>query len=398
MFSSRTPPSLAPTRLAAAAAARRRTSVDLTVTNPTAVGLTFDDEALLLLADPRGIHYAPDPRGLPSAREAVARWYDTRSVPARPENILLTASSSEAYAYLFKLLCEPGDAVLVPAPSYPLLDALAELECVTLRRYRLDEADGFSVHAAAVEDALLSADADGRRTRAVVLVSPNNPTGGGISSREFEALLDLARRRGLAIVSDEVFLDYRFGDGRDEVTVAAGVPREALVFSLGGLSKSAALPQLKLGWLLASGPRALVGEALERLEWIADAFLSVGTPVQLALPDLLVRAGAAAGAIRARVLANAAALAGAFPPGAPAEALPFRGGWSAVLRVPSVEPEEELAFRLLEAHGVLVQPGYFFDFPHEAFLVLSLLPEPQVFAEGLARLREGLLGESLSPS
>jgi len=389
-FSTRTPRSLAPNRLAAAVAEKRRPYADLTVTNPTAVGLPLDDELLLLLADPRGAHYAPDPRGLPRAREAVARWYDARRVPARPENVILTASSSEAYAFLFKLLCEPGDAVLVPAPSYPLLDALAELECVALRRYPLDEADGWLVHAAAVEEALERAVSEGRRVRAVVLVTPNNPTGSGIRAAELDRLVALAARRGLAIVSDEVFLDYRYATARDEVAVAAGVPRDALVFSLGGLSKSAGLPQLKAGWILASGPEALLAEALDRLEWIADAFLSVATPVQLALPDLLERGRAAAGAIRARVRANAGALAGALPAGSPAAALPVRAGWSAVVRVPAVEPEEDLVLRLLQTHGVLVQPGYFFDFPHEAFLVLSLLPEPSVFADGLARLREGL--------
>jgi aspartate/methionine/tyrosine aminotransferase len=226
--------------------------------------------------------------------------------------------------------------------------------------------------------------------RAEVLVAPNNPTGSGIRRGEWEALVALAVRRGLAIVSDEVFLDYRYVEDRDEVTVAAGVPRDALVFSLGGLSKSAALPQLKLGWILASGPPALLTEALERLEWIADTFLSVGTPVQLALPDLLVRGEAASRAIRARVLGNAERLLRAFPAGAPCAALPVRGGWSGVVRVPAVEPEEELVLRLYSEHGVLVQPGYFFDFPREAFLVVSLLPEPAAFDDGLARLREGL--------
>jgi aspartate/methionine/tyrosine aminotransferase len=389
-FSSRTPRSLAKNRLAAALAEKREPHVDLTVTNPTAVDLPIDDELLLLLADVRGAHYVPDPRGLPRAREAVARWYDVRRVPARSENVVLTASSSEAYSFLFKLLCEPGDAVLVPAPSYPLLEALAELECVALEPYALDETDGFFVHAQAVVEALEKADAEGRPVRAVVLISPGNPTGSGIRQEELERLVEIARERSLAIVSDEVFLDYRFQTAREEVTVAAGVPRDALVFSLGGLSKSAGLPQLKAGWILASGPPPLLAEALERLEWIADAFLSVSTPVQLALPDLLERGRGAADLIRARVKGNARLLATEFPAGGRVSPLPFRAGWSAVLRVPATEPEESLVVRLLETHGVLVQPGYFFDFPREAFLVLSLLPEPALFAEGLRRLREGL--------
>lgn len=389
-FSSRTPVSLAPNRLEAALAARRGAVLDLTVTNPTAVGLPSNDELLLLLADPRGSHHAPDPRGLPSAREAVARYYDAHAVPARPSRIVLTASSSEAYTWLFKLVCEPGDAVLVPSPSYPLLDALAALEGVALHRYRLDSADGYRVHAGAVEAALDAAAAGGRRVGAVVLVNPNNPTGGGISGSELERLCALARGRGAALISDEVFLDYRYEDARDDVRVVAGVPREALVFSLGGLSKSAALPQLKLGWILASGPDALLDEALGRLEWIADAFLSVATPVQLALPDLLMQGAAAAEAIRVRIAANVAQLASAFPPGGRVTPLPVRAGWSAVLRVPAVEPEEDLVLRLVAEHDVLVHPGFFFDFEHEAFLVLSLLPEPAVFRRGLDRLRAGL--------
>jgi aspartate/methionine/tyrosine aminotransferase len=390
VFSPRTPAPGATNRLTRALAARRRHALDLTVTNPTAVGLSMREEALALLSDPRGVHYSPDPKGLPVAREAVARFYANRGVPASPDRIVLTASSSEAYSWLFKLLASPGDVVLVPAPSYPLLDALAALESVALERYRLDAADGWRVHAGTIEAEVDGLAAAGRRVAAVVLVAPNNPTGSGIRSPEMDALCALAARRGFALISDEVFLDYRFEIARDEVDVAAGVAREGLVFSLGGLSKSAALPQLKLGWILANGPGPLLSEALERLDWIADSFLSVGTPVQLALPDLLVEGEAAASAIRARVLSNAAELARAFPPGGAASVEPLRAGWSAVLRVPAVAPEEDLVLRLLEEDDVLVHPGYFFEFPFEAFFVLSLLPAPEVFREGVARLARAL--------
>jgi hypothetical protein len=390
VFSSRAPAPGSTNRLTLALATRRRPFLDLTVTNPTAVGLPLDDGVLRLLSDPRGICYAPDPKGLPSAREAVARFYDRRGVPADAARVVLTASSSEAYSWLFKLLSSPGDVVLVPAPSYPLLDALAGLECVEIERYRLDPADGWRVHASAVAEAAGRVAASGRRVAAAVLIAPNNPTGSGIRAAEMDALCELAARARFAIVSDEVFLDYRYGTSREEVDVAAGVPRGALVFSLGGLSKSAALPQLKLGWILANGPEPLLSEALERLEWIADSFLSVSTPVQLALPDILVGGEATATAVRARTAANDAELRRAFPPGGPVTVEPLRGGWSAVLRVPAVVPEEKLVLGLLRDHDLLVHPGYFFEFPFESFLVASLLPAPGLFREGTARLAKAL--------
>jgi hypothetical protein len=390
VFSRRTPAPGATHRLARALAGRRRPYLDLTVSNPTAVGLAVRDGALQLLADPRAARYAPDPMGLPVAREAVARFYERRGVPASPGRILLTASSSEAYSWLFKLLAAPGDVVLVPAPSYPLLDALAALESVALVRYPLDANDGWRVHAGAIAAEVDGLAAAGRRVAAVVIVAPNNPTGSGIRSAEMDALAAPAARRGFALISDEVFLDYRFEIGGDEVDVAAGAPRGCLVFSLGGLSKSAALPQLKAGWILANGPDALLAEALERLEWIADAFLSVATPVQLALPDLLLEGEATAAHVRERLRGNAAYLAGAFPPEGSVTPLAVRAGWSAVLRVPAVVPEEERVLTLLDEHDLLVHPGYFFEFPFEAFLVLSLLPEPALFREGVGRLAKAL--------
>ncbi|HQR47003.1 MAG TPA: pyridoxal phosphate-dependent aminotransferase, partial [Thermoanaerobaculia bacterium] len=334
----------------------------------------------------------PDPAGLRSAREAVAGYYEARGTPADPARIVLSASSSEAYGWLFKLLCSPGDAVLVPAPSYPLLDALAGLESVRVARYPLDPAGGWAFHAGSVEVEIDRLAARGTRTGAVVVVSPNNPTGSGVARAELLALLRLARQRGFAVVSDEVFLDYRFAAAPDEAPVAAALGAEGggLVFSLGGLSKAAALPQLKLGWTLAGGPEELVGEALARLEWIADAYLSVSTPVQVALPALLSWGDVAADAIRRRCRENHAALARAFPPGAAAAVEPLRGGWSAVLRVPAVQTEEDLVLRLLSEHDLLVHPGFFFDFPAEAFLVLSLLPPPALFAEGISRLSRAL--------
>ena len=392
MFSRRTPKVHAVNRLTRALSERGAPPLDLTLTNPTAVGLDLPGDplaALAVLADARGLRYEPDPKGLLSAREAVVAHYAARGVAADPGRIVLTASSSEAYGFLLKLLCDPGDAVLVPAPSYPLLDALAELESVAIHRYPLDAESGWAFHAAAVAHEVERLTAEGTRIGTVVLVSPNNPTGTGVAADELEALFSLARKHGFAVISDEVFLDYRFAKHPGEVPVAAA-HGGALVFSLGGLSKSAALPQLKLGWILANGPPDRLGEALSRLEWIADAYLSVGTPVQVALPSLLEYGRRAADAIRARIMENYGTLTAAFPPGAPASAEPLLGGWSGVLRIPGVEPEEELVLRLLTDHDLLVHPAYFFDFPREGFLVLSLLSRPDLFAEGVDRLRRAL--------
>ena len=392
MFSGRTPKIHSTNRLARALAERIAPPLDLTVSNPTAVGLDVPGDPLAPLAGARGRVYVPEPTGILTARKAVAEYYARRGVAADPSRIVLTASSSEAYGWLFKLFCDPGDTVLLPAPSYPLLDALAGLESVHVGRYPLDPEGGWTFHSANVEREIERLAASGRRVGAVVLVSPNNPTGSGVSQGELLSLFAAARRHGFAIVSDEVFLDYRFSVGPGDVPVAAERAGDggALVVSLGGLSKSAALPQLKLGWMLIGGPDDLVREALSRLDWIADTYLSVGTPVQLALPELLPWGDTAAAAIRERVRANHAALVRVFPPGAPAMAEPLKGGWSAVLRVPAVEAEEDLVLRLLSDHDLLVHPGYFFDFPSEAFLVLSLLPQPDLFAEGVARISRAL--------
>ncbi|MGE5715116.1 MAG: pyridoxal phosphate-dependent aminotransferase [Acidobacteriota bacterium] len=406
MFSRRIPAPRELNRVARALAERKRPFLDLTVTNPTSVALRpgeadssdevpsgRDARLLAALADARALVYTPDPKGILSARLAVANYYAAvHGVPMPPGQIVLTASSSEAYGWLFKLAGDPGDVVLVPAPSYPLLDALTELECLTLHRYALRSEDGFAFRAAAVESEVQRIEAAGRRVAAVVLVNPNNPTGTSLAGGELSALLALAKERGFIVISDEVFVDFRYSDRPGDVRIAASAPgaEEALVFSLGGLSKSAALPQLKLGWIFANGPAGLLDDALERLEWIADAYLSVSTPVQLALPRLLEHARGAADAIRARVLDNERTLRAAFPEGGAVTVLPVPAGWAACLRVPAVRPEEELVLDLLESHDVLVQPGYFFEFPFEAFLVVSLLPAPEIFREGVFRVARAL--------
>jgi alanine-synthesizing transaminase len=370
-----------PNPIAALLEAKRSSGVpilDLTESNPTRVGLSYPAGRILAaLAREEALRYDPSARGLAPAREAVAAYYRQRGANVDSSGVLLTASTSEAYSYLFQLLCDPGDEVLTPRPSYPLFEFLAGLACVAVRQYPLRYDGVWHIDFAALESAIAD------RTRAVVVVNPNNPTGSFLKRDELERLEDLAARRGLAIISDEVFCDYVFGAAADRVITLAG-ERRALTFSLSGLSKIAGLPQMKLGWIAASGPGA--GEALHALELIADTYLSVGTPVQAALPDLLASSHTVRDAIRARMAANRARLDQALA-GFAATVLPAEGGWYAVAQIPRTRSEEQWVLELLDKHNVLVQPGFFFDFESEAFLVLSLLPEPAVFDEGVRRLR-----------
>ena len=377
MFSRRVPSDLAPNRIASARAAAAP-RFDLTVSNPTACGLPYPEQLLNALADPAGLAYRPHPRGLKSARRAAAAEYRRFGVEVDPERVVLTASTSEAYALLFKLLADPGEAVLVPSPSYPLFEHLARAEGVEAIPYHLHPELGWRPDIGEVAAAP-------ERVRAAVVVHPNNPTGSFVHPDDAAALERVAAARGWAVIADEVFLDYPLdgGPGAGATFATAG---DALTFTLGGLSKSVGLPQLKLGWIVAGGPDHLTRPALERLEFIADTFLSVGTPVQLALPALLREAAPVRAAILARTRANLAELRRAAAAVPEVSVLPAGGGWSAVLRVPDVVGEEELTLELLERDGVAVQPGYFFDFPAAGVLVVSLLPEPAALAEGASRL------------
>lgn len=385
MFSSRTRWDLRANRLARALAAHRqagRRVIDLTESNPTRAGLPYPEGLLQALVRPAAGLYAPEPFGLPEARQAAAGDFARRGHPVPPERVLLTASTSEAYAFLFKLLADPGDEILVPRPGYPLFEFLAGLESVSVSSYALAHDGEWHLDLPALRAAVTP------RTRAVVVVNPNNPTGAFLKLDERRALEHLCAERSLALVSDEVFADYSFAaaDPRRAASVAHDGP--ALAFALGGLSKSCGLPQLKLAWTAVTGPAALVAEALARLEVIADSYLSVSTPVQVAAPELLGRREQLQAPIRARTRANLERLRARLP-GAPATLLPPEGGWYAVLRVPATIGEEERVARLLDQRGVLVHPGFFFDFPHEAFLVLSLLAPEDAFAEGV----EGVLAD-----
>lgn len=346
---------------------RRGELLDLTETNPTRAGLPYPhDELAEALARGARASYDPDPRGLLSAREALAA-----ELRCDADDLLLTASTSEAYSFLFKLLTDPGDAVLTATPSYPLLEHLASLELVELRTFAMEFHRRWEIPPVQI-NAVPVLPNDSTRTRAILVVSPNNPTGSYVTPREQDALAAL----GVPIVSDEVFLDYPL-----EGSGTTFVRDDVLTFTLGGLSKSAGLPHFKLGWIRVSGPGK--AEALEALELIADNFLSVATPVQAALPELLRIAPRIREAISQRTRTNLAALRAALPPSM--QALPVEGGWSAVIRVPRIMPDEELAIALLD-RGVVVQPGYFFDFPTDGYIVVSLLTREDVFAEGAARL------------
>lgn len=339
---------------------------DLTVSNPTRVGLDYPHEELAeALARGARASYDPDPRGMRSAREALAA--DLR---CDADDLILTASTSEAYSFLFKLLTDPGDAVLTATPSYPLLEHLAQMELVELRTFAMEFHQRWEIHDPDVTP----------NTRAIVVVHPNNPTGSFVTPREQELL---AAHR-IPLISDEVFLDYPL-DAHGTTIVRDDV----LTFTLGGLSKSAGLPHFKLGWIRVSGPGK--AEALDALELIADNFLSVATPVQVALPEILRLAPRIRNAISERTRANLATLRKTFANIPAARVLPVEGGWSAVIRVPRVRSDDELALELLE-HGVVVQPGYFYDFATDGHLVLSLLPREAVFADGVQRVADMIEG------
>jgi len=384
MFSSRFRWSLESNRLARLLAEKRRAGeriLDLTESNPTRAGFDYPVARILnALAAPQVMTYEPAPRGLLAARQAIADYYGERGEAVEAERIHLTASTSEGYAYLFKLLADQGDAVLAPQPSYPLFDFLAALEGVELRPYELvyTHPTGWQIDFDSLQQAMTA------ETRAVIVVNPNNPTGSFLKRGELERLTALCAEHRLALIVDEVFSDYPLmADGERALSLAS--ISSVLIFVMSGLSKTLALPQMKLGWILANGPAELRNEAEERLDLIADTFLSVGTPVQQAAPAWLrLRAGLQQ-QILSRLRGNLKLLA-QLTADSPGRLLKVEGGWSATLEVPRYSSEEEWVLSLLAEDQVLAHPGYFFDFPREAFIVVSLLPAPEIFREAISRL------------
>jgi alanine-synthesizing transaminase len=381
MISSRLPADLSLNATARAAGALRASGVsliDLTESNPTRAGLAYPPGVLNALADARALQYEPHPLGLMAAREAVAADFRRRGLAVSPDRIGLTASSSEAYAFLFKLFCDPGDAVLVPQPSYPLFDHLTRLESVRPAPYALEYHGSWRIDMDSVRRAIDD------RARALLVVSPNNPTGSFLHGDDLVQLTELCAAHDLALIGDEVFADFALDPSPAARSVLAQA--DVITCSLGGLSKSIGLPQIKLGWIGFAGPSAKLAEVLTAYEVIADAYLSVSTPVQVAAPALLADGVGMRAQIHARVASNLARLRDLAADYPAVRVLTCEGGWSAVVHVPALGSEEALVLHLLTEDHVLVHPGYFFDFEREAFLVVSLLLEPDLFAQGVSRL------------
>jgi alanine-synthesizing transaminase len=367
-FSARTSWDLSETELSRAVRERRAMGLplyDLTASNPTRCGFNYDDAAILApLAQPEALLYDPNPRGMPAARAAVCRYYADHGAQLDPANVFLTPSTSEAYSYLFRVLCDPGDEVLIAQPSYPLFDFLAQIENVSLVPYPLFYDHGWHLDAAALRERITP------RTRAIALVNPNNPTGHFTRVAERRELEAICEEHGLALIVDEVFLDYRLGGEAGPSFVCSDHP--VLTFVLSGLSKIAALPQMKAAWIATFGPEAALSPALERIEVVADTFLSMNAPVQCALPNWLERRGGIQWQILERVRRNLARLDRELA-GSQVSRLEVEGGWYAVLRIPAIERDEEVAVRLVRDFGVEVHPGHFFGLPDSGWLVLSLL-------------------------
>ncbi len=387
MFSSRTNWKLAPNRFTQAQRQLEKDGVeliDLTVSNPTRAGLSYDAEGILgALATPKALDYDPQPKGLLSARQAVADYYREQhdAFDVDPDSLILTTSTSEAYSYVFRLLCDVGDEILVPKPSYPLFEFLADLQDVKLVPYPLIYDHGWQIDFPSLYKAV------SHHTRGVVVVHPNNPTGSFVSGKETEELNGFCREYGLAIVADEVFLDYAH-DGSMRPTFAAN--RDVLTFTLSGLSKVSGLPQMKVAWVATSGPDDRTSEAVDRLEVIADTYLSMNAPLQLATPALLEQRKNIQPLLLDRLRANLEELDREIGRQKNCTRLAVEGGWYAVLRVPVTQSDEDLAVDLLKECSVVVHPGHFFDFPQDGYLVVSLITPPQRFREGMHRVLEFL--------
>jgi aspartate/methionine/tyrosine aminotransferase len=379
MFSTRLPSRTDVNALSRALDALRSRGVDwidLTESNPTQAGIRYPGELLETLGDPRGLRYEPQPRGLLDARAAIAADCARRGAVVHPDDVVVCASTSEAYSWLFKLVCNPGDTVLVPQPSYPLFEHLTRLEGVRAAPYALRYHGRWEIDFDALEAAPGG-------TRALLLVSPNNPTGSFVSREEFECLVRICRDRMWALIADEVFADYPLDEESPFTDLACG--GDVLTFTLAGASKTLGLPQIKLGWIIVGGPRDTRRAAVAALELIADTFLSVSTPVQLAAAGLFQKAVPVRAAIHSRVRANLSRARDLAAVCHACTVLRVEGGWSAPVRVPATATEDALVLSVLEHQRVLVHPGYFFDFPHEAFIVISLLTEERTFEEALAR-------------
>jgi alanine-synthesizing transaminase len=385
MFADRTNWNLEPNRLSGALARHRAAAkplLDLTASNPTECGFDYDHVAILgALANPSALDYQPNSRGLEAARRAVAGYYAARGDSVSIQDIFLATSTSEAYSFIFRMLCNPGDEFLVPQPSYPLFDFLAEIQDVKLVRYPLLYDHGWQIDFAAFERAITP------RTRGAIVVHPNNPTGHYVKLAEAQKLNSICSARRLAVIADEVFLDSAHGFamiGKRPASFATN--SAALTFTLSGLSKISGLPQMKVAWLIVSGPEAEKTQALARLEVIADTYLSMNAPVQWATPTFLEQRHAFQRQLLWRVRKNLAELDSQLSAQKSCARLEIEGGWYAILRVPATRSDEDLAVELLEKKNVYVHPGHFYDFPSDGYLVVSLIASENEFARGIKLL------------
>jgi len=384
MFSDRTNWKLTRNRLTEAldeVRSSRARVLDLTLSNATRAGLHYDEPLILRsLASPRAMDYDPQPKGLSSARAAVVEYYQAQhGIHVNAERLILTTSTSEGYSFVFRLLCNPGDELLVPKPSYPLFEFLGDLQDVKLVPYPLIYDHGWQMDFPSLQKAVT------HRTRGVIVVHPNNPTGSYVHVHEQDSLNKFCREHELVLIADEVFLDYSH-NGAPQRSFAAN--QDVLSFTLSGASKISALPQMKVAWIATSGPAALVEAALARLEVIADTYLTMNAPIQWATPALLGQRQSIQRQLLDRVLANLAELDRQLSAQKTCQRLSVEGGWYAVVRVPVTQTDEELAVDLLRRKSVLVHPGHFYDFPSDGYLVLSLIVQRAEFAEGMGRLLE----------
>jgi alanine-synthesizing transaminase len=385
MFSHRTDWKLTPNRFTQAQqelhAAETRI-LDLTISNPTRAELHYDEEAILQsLIHTDSLQYDPQPKGLRSARQAVTNYYRAQRENVDPESVILTTSTSEGYSYVFRLLCNSGDEILIPHPSYPLFEFLADLQDVKLVPYTLIYDHGWHIDFPSLYKAV------NHRMRAVIAVHPNNPTGFYVSMAEQSDLNNFCREYNLALIVDEVFLDYAH-DGAPRQTLATN--RDTLTFTLSGLSKISALPQMKLSWLITSGPEETTKPALARLEVIADTYLSMNAPIQLAAKELLGQRKNVQPLLLDRVRSNLEELDRALVKQNTCERLVVEGGWYAILRVPAIRSDEDLTIDILRNTSVLVHPGHFYDFPSDGYLILSLITPPEIFRDAVRRLLDFL--------
>ncbi|HEY8715020.1 MAG TPA: pyridoxal phosphate-dependent aminotransferase [Candidatus Acidoferrum sp.] len=387
MFSDRTGWNLEHTKLSQALAANRATGkalIDLTKSNPTECGFRYDAEAILAaLNNPASLAYEPLAQGLPLARAAIAAYHRSHDCDVSIDDIFLTTSTSEAYSFLLRLLCNPGDEVLIPQPGYPLLNFLADLQDVKLVHYPLLYDHGWQIDFHALQQALTS------RTRAIIVVNPNNPTGHFCKPSEIAEMSEICRKRDISILADEVFLDFALDNDKPQSFAAN---ERALTFTISGLSKISGLPQMKVAWFVAGGPEHLKKSATARLEMIADTFLSMNAPVQLAIDTLLDQRHSFHEQCLQRVRKNLAQLDEQLSRQKLCSRLQIEGGWYATLQIPRTISEDDLAFDLLQANGAYVHPGHFYDFPADGYLVVSLITPEAEFAAGLAAVF-GMLAE-----